>query len=636
MDNGNIIGSSIKRFLTEKNLSVICLITVILIPCIWALLTFNKVTILSEGWYILYSKMILAGKTPYIDFDLVYPPLYTYIMTLIVSIFGESLIVMRVVGVFMFTGLSVVSYYLFKLMFPPHIAATAALFAIFILQSDIVNAMYDCSRFFDLFNYLTLYFILRAVIKLYRKEAFNLNLNMFLAGISCALAILFRQTSGVIIFVYFAIFLIFILLIVKNIKFTRKSTCCFFIGVLIPIAIMAVCLVLAGAFTPFVQMTLTSGVKGSAADMLFNWLPRAFTDSKSARYSTVISLIIALFFAYIITKKRINECPKGNERDYLLYYLFATVTAVMIFVLFFSFGLSSMLFGHRQNLLSPMFIFSTVIGVVLLYRTLVRIKKGEQASGTEVAYLLFCGFIFAVMFGSGTSSGLSYQQSALNFGFIIAIVLSEVSKLTKAKAKNYCKIAVLGVVVFILATSVAVKVVAPYDWWSLKSSSYKDANFGTDIDFFKGIKMDADSKFAYEDFVEKADIYLSDGDEIYCYPYLSSFYIIMNKVPTVKAPICWFDVSGSESVLSDLEYLKNNNPKMIVFADQGEYTLSAHELMFNGGEALGHRAMYEWLNECKDGGSYTVLIGDGKSESTYIIDKIHVYIMIRNDPPPGP
>ena len=608
--------------LPNKTWDRLCLLSVILLAGIWALYTFDKLAVTSEGWYNVYSDMILAGKVPYRDFELVFPPLFTYIMAFVTAICGDGILASRVIGVFMFIALAALAYYIFRLLFPSWIAAVAALVSIFVLQSEITFMAYDYSRFYDFFNNLAFFILLRLIVKSYRKEEVNVNLNMFLAGVVCALSILMRQSSGAIVFAYFAVFLILIFFVIKTVNFRRRDLLSFFVGLSIPIAITAVLLMLAGAFTPFIEMTLFSGSKGSLSSMLFNWIPRVLRSAVENFFSIAVTAIMAASLVFL-WKWRSTE-TEDTVSDRIFYIIFAAIATVSITVLLFSLNISSMVAPLSRSLLTPMFIINFVLGLALLFRVVSKIRNKEEVPLLDVAYLFFCGFIFAVGFGCGTSGGLSLGEAALNFGFVIAILLNCINKIPKIELRNGLKTTAMAFVIFLLATSVSTTVVTPYSWWGMTTEHYSDATYETDIGYFKGIKITANEKFVYEDFVSKADLYLGDNDNLYCYSQIPMFYTLAGKLPTVKAPICWFDVSRDSTMLEDLEYLKQNNPKLIMFADHGEYVLRAHEEGFRDGGESGHRRMYEWLLECRDGpGSNYVVVG------TYFLHNYDMYLMLR-------
>jgi len=610
------------RLLSQKYLNLICLITVIVLPAAWALLTFDKLAPASEGWYVVYSKMILDGQMPYRDFELAFPPLYAYMMTFVVYVFGESLLAFRVIGVLLFVGLAVLSYHIFKLIFPPWIAVIATLVAVFILQSENSFIGYDYIRFYDLFNYLAFFLLLRAIVRSYRKEPVDMGMHMFFGGIFCALAALLRQTSGIIVFAYFTLFLVLVFFFLKNIELKRRGISLFLIGCSVPVLITFIWLVLTGTLEPFIQMTFLSGTKGSLSSMLFNWIHRL-----TIRDNIILNLtfILALCFLIQFVRKWHDAPPADNKRGYLICYAFAALTAASVFVLFFSPDLSSRVTTYHRDLLTPVFVLNTFICLVLLTKIVIKTVRKEHISFLEITYVFFSGFIFAVGFGSGTSAALSLGQGALNFGFIAAVVLGEIDKISKRIIRVPLKVPVTALIFLLLvAVPISVKVVTPYHWWGLVTEKYSDADFGTDISYFNGIRLTADEKFVYEDFTEKAGLYLADDDEIYCFSQIGIFYVLAGKVPTVKAPIPWFDVSRDVTLLEDLEYMKNNNPRMIAFADCGIEVIKAHEDGFREGNESGHRRMYEWLTECRDdpGNGYTVV-------ETYSLQNYSIYLMVR-------
>ena len=109
---GRDLGILNYRLMSQRSLDILCLLSVIILPALWALLTFDKLAVSCEGWFSVYAEMILDGRVPYRDFELVFPPLYTLITTLIISVFGQGLLPFRVIGIFLFIGLALVSYHI--------------------------------------------------------------------------------------------------------------------------------------------------------------------------------------------------------------------------------------------------------------------------------------------------------------------------------------------------------------------------------------------------------------------------------------------------------------------------------------------------------------------------------------------
>jgi len=615
------INSLKEKLWSPKIMGLFCLMSVILLPLVRGLLTFNKLAPISEGWFVTYSYMVLNGSMPYLDFELTFSPFFLLFNVVVSVIFGESLLALRVIGIFVTIGVTVSFYYLLKLIFPPWMSAIATIAAFFVMQSTDFYGSYNYSRFYEMFTYIAFFFLLRPIIKSYKKEQTDVNKSLFISGFFCALAVLTRQTGGATALACFVLILI-IALFVSSIGFKRRNAMFFFIGASVPVMVMALWLLLTGTFTPFFEMNFLSGAKGSLTDMLFAWIPRSFGILNIVISS---SIAITVMYAMIYLKKKWDTNINDDASDRLLYFVFVVSATISLVVLYFSSSLSSAFapyWYHDHPLLASMFIFTFFIFLAILFKILTDIRKGEVLPLREMVYLFFCLFIFSVAFGASTSYNLTAEFCIPLFGFVIAAVLYEINKAPKKGIRISLKTCGTFLVLFLLLTTISAKVVAPYNWWGIHTEKNSDAIYTTDISYFKGIRLTASEKYVYEDFVDKAGM-LDDDDELYCYSRISIFYVLAGKMPTVKAPEPWFDVSREETILEDLEYLKHNNPKMILFADHGYHALEVHEQAFNGGNELAHRQMYEWLLECRDSGTdYTVI-------ETYVIQDTVIYLMLR-------
>ena len=603
--------------LQQKTLDRVCLISVILVPSVFMLLTFNKLVPLSEGWYAVYSDMILSGKVPYRDFEFIFPPLYAYMMSFITMIFGDSLLAFRAVGALLFICTAILFYYIFKLIFPSWIAGVAAIVSMLMLQSDAIFISYDYIVFFNFFNCLAFYLVLRTIVRSHKKEKVNKDLNLFLAGTAAALAILLRQSTGVMVLLYFIVFLILVLFLKRDLGLRRRNICFFIAGVSLPVMMTAVCLASAGALAPFLEMTLFSGAKGSMTAMLFGWFFRLFTDQTAG---VIAGAVLAACLIKAIRQRTDNVRDADVRSDCLLYYGFAGAVTITVAVLFCSPAVSSVIsmLWVMDFVVTVVFIVTLALCMMILLKVIRNIRDREYISDIDTVYLFFFGFLIVLCWGAGTSINITPRHIALCFGFIIAVVIA---LLARAPDKARSKIAAVAVVALFLAIPVAGKVITPYNWFGLTTEPYPDAVYDTEIPYFKGIKLSAEEKYIYEDFVKNADMYLDDSDVLYCYSQIPIFYTLAGKMPAVRSPVPWFDVASDQTVLDDLEYLKNNNPKMIVFADHGADIMDLQEKNYRGGAESGQRRMYEWLLDCKDGPDYTLV-------RAYDIEGYKIYLMV--------
>ena len=62
----------------------------------------------TEGWYSHYAYLMnVEGAVPYRDFELLFPPLYTYLIALFCRVFGYEILALRILGILIYalTGL---------------------------------------------------------------------------------------------------------------------------------------------------------------------------------------------------------------------------------------------------------------------------------------------------------------------------------------------------------------------------------------------------------------------------------------------------------------------------------------------------------------------------------------------------
>ena len=83
----------------------------------YALFIGNKSMPISEGWYSALAAQINQGYVPYRDFDLLFPPLYSYIITIFTSCFGYKIVFLRYLGVIIFLFTAAIAYLVFRHFF---------------------------------------------------------------------------------------------------------------------------------------------------------------------------------------------------------------------------------------------------------------------------------------------------------------------------------------------------------------------------------------------------------------------------------------------------------------------------------------------------------------------------------------
>lgn len=574
----------------------LCLFSVIVVSLLWAFTTFNKTAPAPEGWYIVYADMILEGMVPYIDFELLYLPLYAYMSALAVAIFGNGLLAFRTIGALLFVSIAVVTFFMINSVASSWIAAIGSLLTVFTLQGDVWYISYDNHSVFILFAFISAYFMLKSILKRYNNQESNIQLYLLLSGVMCSFAISIRPQSGVMLLAYFVLSFIVIHFFIKKVKISLKSISYYLLGVFIPLLVTGMFLIHAGAFSDCIEMVFLGGTKGSIVHMLIGWIPYIYP-------SLILSAFIFLPYLVYISIKRDDTKNNTDKIDYLFYFSMILVVSICIIGMFSSLEKAIDIarytsFGHGGSWVSTMFVLQCVIVLTLCFKMISQKNKGEDLSSFDTISLFLGGFAIFVAYGEATSIPLNYVGTALTFGLVIMTLLHNSIKHPKTIIKSGVKVIIIIFAASLILSAASAKVITPYNWWGGTSGSYVDAIYDTDVDYFQGIELTYEQKYMYEDFEDQVNIYLGVDDNLYCYANIPIFYTIANKIPTTKGVVPWFDVSRESTIYEDLEYLKSNNPKMIVFNDHTMFAISAHESLF--GDKSAHYELYTWLFDCMD------------------------------------
>jgi hypothetical protein len=84
-----------------------------LVCTLYAAFLANKTFPPTEGWYSYYAYLINEhGAVPYLDFELLFPPLYVLLITFFTRIFGYEIFALRVLGVVFFAFFALITFFL--------------------------------------------------------------------------------------------------------------------------------------------------------------------------------------------------------------------------------------------------------------------------------------------------------------------------------------------------------------------------------------------------------------------------------------------------------------------------------------------------------------------------------------------
>ena len=280
---------------------------------------------LDEIWNYGFSYNIYNGLLPYKDFNMVITPLYPFIMSVFLHIFGSSILVLHIFNAFMITGM---------LYLVERLVKRDVCFFILIL-------CFPLSVVFPSYN---LFLLLLFIVVVYLEKK---NCNDYLIGFILGLFILSKHSVGVCLClpsIYY--------LVKKDYSKVLKRV----VGCLIPCGSFLIYLIFSGSLSAFLDLCLFG---------LFD-----FASSNSSEFNVllVISLVLLVINFYMIYK------DKNNIYNYYLLSFFSIL--VPLFDLYhlelyiFSFSMIWLLENRKEIFIKyidiKLFIRGVLLGVVVL------------------------------------------------------------------------------------------------------------------------------------------------------------------------------------------------------------------------------------------------------------------------------
>lgn len=561
---------------------------VIMMVTIYSVFLANKTLPSSEGWYSYYAKCINDGQTVYTDFEYLFTPLYMYMIALFIKIFGYSILSLRILGVIIYGGLSLIIYVILLKLFDAPISVVTTVTGVFYLQSEVYTVFYDYSRVMDIFSHIAILFMIITIKEWKEKEK---SYYLYLWGGFSAFFFLVKQNMGALFLVYSCMLILFVAIVSKwklskwfwtEVKYT--------VAVIVPIIITVLIFWKLNLLNELLNSVFFKavGAKGGITSILFRWLV-VFMPTYIRSLIIGIVYLLALYVC-----KRINmwSFEKNRIAELVVLGWFVIYTTINIVILLVNSQLGEKF--SQQTRLDVTFLFIIDVLMMLYYAISMIVDriKGNDITFEKIAKLSLFGAFFTLCYGAGMSAGLSIGESALGLALILAVLLDSF----KFRYGSICKFLVCLYCSNLILCCVGYKMVYPCEWWGIDEPSVYMATEETTIPKLKGIKLSSSTANVYQSIYDIVERTCEEDDSIFCFPECPIFYVLTDKSdPGVYAKVQWFDVSDNSSVIKDIDVLKNNLPKVIIIHDIYDGAYEGHESAFNYGQISGTRVMRDAL-----------------------------------------
>ena len=556
----------------------------------------------AEGWYSYYAYLINEeGAVPYLDFELLFPPLYTYVIAFITKIFGYAIMPLRIFGVVIYTLTGIFAFLIFnKLTKNPWLGFLGGLLTMSMLQSEVVQVFYDYIRLMDLNVYISIYFFLRYVdrFKLDTDGKARPDVNVIIGTVFAVFASMYKQSSGLIFLLFCFAFIIFMCVCLPRKKELLAQLYSMLGITAVMYGVMFAFIASKGAFSQYLRYNFVSSVDakggGSIISVLFGWIPRSGRNLIIGALLTLIPVGLMTLFIWLSRKYPAKDNAVNPKFARALKVLLPVISVAAV-----TLPLVWGAYAERVNGMSSwilmyiVFLFCTAFFVLSAFALIFRNRLQIEDTTRHHKYLFLSGVIFTLAFSVCTSGGLAESQTALGYAFMPIVLLSVLS----FRKREVAALLLAVLMVFQTSYGFSRKVICTYSWWGLSTGVLEMQTETCDVPLLEGIKMSPAYARMYNNVYYGVTNNTEPGDEIFVFPHMPILYLATDRPRATNTVIQWFDVCTDSAIIDDIDVIKEKKPKIIVICTISDYVISSHEASFRNGEKSGLHEMQDFLEE---------------------------------------
>lgn len=550
---------------------------------------FNSYFPVTEGWFSAYAHLIRQGLVPYRDFYLFLTPLYPLQLAAFQSAFGESFIMLRILGGAVVLLISLFLYLILARRFSPLVSTIATITATIYYQSGVAHIAYDFIQFFTLYVLAATYLIICYTDKETGEKpgtVLNGASLLFLAGILVALAFLTKQSNGTLV-VLFSMMAVVLATAGQNLPFRLRNISIYMLGMALPVLSMVAWLYFVSALTPFIDQVIFGAIdaKGTIGSILFSWIGRhANTDYLSQLKSALLytSPLLALsLITTLIIKFRGTHVARNAQDTWRIYLSLLLVSVAFGLSYYGSELIKPWMITPGANLSQSIVAVSTALTIILMLVSITSPLTGFSFRRKDLA--VSATITMGLVFGNGTSAGIGEVSVFLSFAFTLAFIMSLPHVYGIAKV-------VVGIVClsFILVLATA-KFQQPYAWWYVSEPDVRESTSHPELPLMTGFRLSPDTTKILDEATRIIQTYSRPSDDIFTFPNIPGFYVLTNRWPHSKVVVSWLDFLPDKLARAEADRLRRFPPAIIANLKLPEAAWSAHENLFRGGKPLGQR-----------------------------------------------
>jgi hypothetical protein len=500
----------------------------------------------NDAWHYFYGLQILHGRIPYRDFYLFVPPLYALKNALLITLFGNHLIVPHVLAVAEIIVMALVLLLWIKRVFPLHEATvgitTAVALYILCFQAEPLGGLHQEAVFFPVLAGWA------ASTALEQRRI----LHYLLAGVFAGCAFMTKQNSGMATVLCLGLLLPVLLRQSRGTKAAILGASWYAAGVAIPVGSLCAWLAANGGLASFIADVYVKGPSSKGG--MFDALMRPFVMIEQDVRFVVYLLLAFVFLGWLFWSMR------DAEREHLSIAAFssAALVALSLGVAFSRFTNTARIHDFYLNLPKDVLLFSGEIGCLVLFiHAVIPWRKSADPQlilltgfSTGLAYIIACSWV---------------DYTALVMPSLAVFLAYAVSRL-----QGFVRMALLAVCVLVIFQYSLIRMNVPFGWGGWVEPNVQTASQRFPEPELAGFIASPESV----DFVNRVtqDIvtHSSPEDTVLLEPDIPIFYLLAYRNPATFAYVHWIDVAPDFIDQADAASILRHPPAVIGYIEQSE------------------------------------------------------------------
>jgi Dolichyl-phosphate-mannose-protein mannosyltransferase len=523
---------------------------------------------------------LVHGSVPFRDYFTTSPPLNQIKSGILLSLFGENLIVSRTAGMVERSLIALLLYLWLLRLCRPAYAALAAFATLVISTADFADPIASYNHDSILFAMLSGYF---AGYVLNRNRSTRSIVWIGLsAGIAAGLSLLTKQTIGLGAVVVVPIVVAAIVWRQQTLHRAVTWLLGFAGGAAIPVGALLIWLATLGSLKVFLVAIFIKGPAAKAQNGGGDFLTRAIHLGFLAPRPMILATCGALIAVWLVARSQHQSSdqysnPKKNSSLWEMTAVAIFGIACVVLGVLFSFRHWGA--AHASWPLNMIFLTAVAVVALLILGTW-QLLKGSLSERQAQIYLLA-----AVSFNIAFMLSLSYPMfSAMllpGFGLIVACSLAGSSRLGR--------LAICVILLLVCVDTLRLKLDKPFGFGSFADGPVATANVRSGQAKLKGIRLPAATAHLVDGVVHIVASNTTPSDTIFTYPEMALFYALTDRKWPTQTASHNVDVVNDALARQEAARLLQSPPKVIIYLPETEEQLRAQEVVWRDGRRMGQR-----------------------------------------------